>query len=92
LFRIQRKSGALYKSIAACDITACDLANLLKFMNRISRAIAVILIVLGCIISVLVQPPQSALTVPPPVQESPRRGGDVAETINFGTALSRARS
>jgi beta-lactamase class D len=53
-------------------------------MNRISRALAVILIVLGCIISVLVQTPQSALTVPPPVQESPRRGADVAETINFG--------
>ena len=53
-------------------------------MNRIARAIAVILIVLGCIVSVLVQTPQSALTVPPPVQESPRSGGDVAEIINFG--------
>ena len=53
-------------------------------MNRISRAMAIILIVLGCIISVLLQSPQSGLTVPPPVQESPPRGGDVAETINFG--------
>ena len=53
-------------------------------MNRISRAIAVILIVLGCITFVLLQPLQSALTVPPPVQESPPRGGDVAQTMNFG--------
>jgi beta-lactamase class D len=53
-------------------------------MNRISRAVAVILIVLGCIISVLVQTPQSALTVPPPVQVSPGGGGDFAEKFNLG--------
>ncbi|MEG4201395.1 class D beta-lactamase [Microcoleus sp. Pol12A5] len=53
-------------------------------MNRIYRAIAVILIVLGCTISVLVQPLQSALTVPPIVPKSSPRGGDLAQTINFG--------
>jgi beta-lactamase class D len=52
-------------------------------MNRTFRAIALILIVLGCIISILIQPPQSALTAPTPVQESPRRGGDLAQTVNF---------
>ncbi|MEG4804729.1 class D beta-lactamase [Microcoleus sp. ARI1-B5] len=53
-------------------------------MNRISRAIARILIVFGCISAVLVQTQRSALTAPTPVQESRPRLGDVAQTVNFG--------
>ncbi|MBE9096960.1 class D beta-lactamase [Tychonema sp. LEGE 07203] len=53
-------------------------------MNRIFRELALILIVLGCITTVLIQPSQSALTAPTPAQESPHRQGDVAQTTNFG--------
>jgi len=53
-------------------------------MNRVSRVVILVLLILGCITSVLVQSPQSALTMPTSVLESPRRSGDVAQTTNFG--------
>ncbi len=53
-------------------------------MNRISRAIALIIIVFGCITAVLVQPSRSALTAPTPALESLRGEGDIAQTVNFG--------
>ncbi len=52
-------------------------------MNRIFREIALIVIVLSCITTVLIQPSQSALTAPTSAQQSPHRQGDVAQTINF---------
>ncbi len=53
-------------------------------MNRISRAIALIIVVFGCITAVLVQTQDSALTAPTPALESGRGAGDIAQTVNFG--------
>lgn len=72
----------LKQEIKLSRVGIAHLTNL--FMNRVSRAIVVVLLVLGCITSVLVQSPQSALTMPTPALESAARGGDVAQTNNFG--------
>jgi beta-lactamase class D len=53
-------------------------------MNKIFRTIALILIVLSCITTVLIQPSQSALTAPTPAQQFGDRGGNIAQITNFG--------
>ena len=53
-------------------------------MNRTFRAIALIVILCGCMTAVVVHTPRSASSAPTPALESRRGAGYVAQTVNLG--------